>query len=85
MKCPYRTVVFVFVPFDSARQDFDARLRECLASLEPSKPTEETVLPEPKRPDETAWPFWTWFLPNPCPAGKKHLRFWLNLPRNRLN
>jgi len=64
---PKGTVVLIFVPFDSSRQRFGARLRESLAALETPEAREQPAPPEPERSDDETPPFWTWFLPNPCP------------------
>jgi hypothetical protein len=54
-----KTYVFIFVPVQSVPQ-FEARLRECLASI-PDAP----LPPEPKKEKEEAYPYWMTFLPNP--------------------
>ncbi|MBV9127437.1 MAG: hypothetical protein JO117_05050 [Verrucomicrobia bacterium] len=56
MKANVKTIVFVFVPVELSRAGFARPLRECLAAVEPPAPPEK----------KARYPFWTWFLPNPC-------------------
>ncbi len=57
----------IFVLFDGSPKDFVAKLRECAASLEISGIEEQTGRAETKSAATETLPFWTWFIPNPCP------------------
>ena len=58
----------IFVPFDGSPQDFVAKLRECAASVGISGIEEQTGQAETKSAATETLPFWTWFIPNPCPT-----------------
>ncbi|GEM_PF-2427326 len=61
-----KTLVFVFVPVDRDGDDFQERLRGCIAAFndaQPEAPPTECV----NKSQKEKMPFWTWFLPNPLP------------------
>ena len=60
------TYVFVFIPIGQSPDQFQERLRDCLASL-PDKPIPQSTA-RPASWGTAERPLWTWFIPNPLPA-----------------
>lgn len=60
------TLVIVFVPANATKQDIKAALQESLASVDGDGSSTRTK-PDEKPSGTEEPPFWTWFLPNPCP------------------
>jgi hypothetical protein len=63
-----KMIVFIFVPIARV-EDFSERLSDCLASLPDS--TASFKASERERKGMDAYPFWTWFLPNPLDEPKQ--------------
>ena len=57
------SVVFIFVPFDGSRREFDTKLRDCLAAVEASPAGERPAQAEGRHADADELPLWTWFVP----------------------
>lgn len=53
-------IVIVFVPTDLSKRELEMEMNKYLASIAKRATPDESE----KRPEE--WPFWTWFIPNPC-------------------
>ena len=66
------TYVYVLVPVQFERTELSLMLRESVAVIPPAlqdPPAEKPQTARMLKPNDTAsdCPFWTWFLPNPCP------------------
>ncbi|MBV9658594.1 MAG: hypothetical protein JO295_10830 [Verrucomicrobia bacterium] len=69
-----KTTLLACTPIELFRAAFTpTALRENLAALLLTSPTASPPSPPPvpqpeppKEPDEMVYPYWTWFLPNPC-------------------